>query len=110
MQKDGTVRILFDQGTPVPLRKSLSPHEVKTAYEMGWSDIQNGDLLAAADSSFDVLVTTDKNLRYQQNLSERKLAIVVLPFASWPRLQQLVPQIVEAIEFSSPGGFVELRP
>ena len=110
MQKDGTVRILFDQGTPVPLRKSLSPHEVKTAYEMGWSDIQNGDLLAAADSSFDVLVTTDKNLRYQQNLSGRKLAIVVLPFASWPRLQQLLPQIVEAIEFISPGGFVELHP
>ena len=104
------MRILFDQATPVPLRQHLSPHEVRTAYEMVWSNLQNGDLLAAAESRFDVLVTTDKNLRYQQNLSERKLAIVVLPFASWPRLQPLVPQIVEAIASISSGGFVELFP
>lgn len=104
------MRILFDQGTPVPLRKDLSPHEVMTAYEMDWSNLQNGDLLAAAESQFDVLVTTDKNLRYQQNLSGRKLAIVVLPFASWPRLQLLVPQIAEAIASIGPGGFVELLP
>jgi hypothetical protein len=62
------MRILFDQGTPVPLRHSLTPHEVATALEMGWSNIENGELLAAAEEQFDALVTTDQNLRYQQNL------------------------------------------
>ena len=60
------MRILFDQGTPVPLRRYLSGHTVSTAYEMGWSDLANGDLLAKAESQFDLMMTTDQNLRYQQ--------------------------------------------
>jgi predicted nuclease of predicted toxin-antitoxin system len=76
------VKILFDQGTPAPLRRSLKQHTVATAYELGWTDLDNGRLLAAAESEFDALVTTDKNLRYQQNLAGRRLAILVLPTAN----------------------------
>ena len=63
------MKILFDHGTPVPLRRSLPGHEVSTAYEMGWAELPNGDLLAAAEKDFQALITTDKNLRYQQNLA-----------------------------------------
>jgi hypothetical protein len=72
------MRILFDQGTPVPLRGFLISHEVVTAFELGWSEISNGDLLAKAEKEFDVLVTTDKQLKYQQDLASRKLAILGL--------------------------------
>ncbi|MEI6085459.1 MAG: hypothetical protein WCS70_14330 [Verrucomicrobiota bacterium] len=58
------MKILFDQGTPVSLRRSLAPHEVVTAFEMGWSNLANGELLAAAEGKFEALVTTDQNLRY----------------------------------------------
>lgn len=102
------MRILFDQGTPSPLRQSLASHTVLTAYEMGWSALANGDLLDAAEGTFDVFVTTDQNLRYQQNLSGRQLAILVLPFASWPKLQQHLPSIVNAVDAMSPGLYVEL--
>ena len=77
----------FDQGTPAPLRRALAGHSVSTAYEEGWNTLTNGELLAAAERSFDVFVTTDHNLRYQQNLTGRRLAILVLPTTSWPRLQ-----------------------
>ena len=73
------MRILFDQGTPVPLRRHLSEHTVTTVYEEGWSNLSNGELLDAAESAgYQLFVTTDQNLRYQQNLRERQLAIVVL--------------------------------
>ena len=73
------MRVLFDQGTPVPLRRFLPQHEVTTAYEQDWSTLQNGELLAPAElAGFQVLVTTDTNLRYQQNLAARTIAIVVL--------------------------------
>jgi len=73
------MKILFDQGTPVPLRRELSGHVISTAYELGWSDLSNGDLLSAADNdAFDVLITTDQKLRYEQNLKQRKLSILVL--------------------------------
>lgn len=66
----------LDQGTPVPLREALSPHEVVTAYERGWSSLGNGALLDATErDGFDMLVTTDKNLRYQQNLGSRRIAL-----------------------------------
>lgn len=77
---------------------------------MGWADLSNGDLLNAAEAEqFAVLVTTDKNLRYQQNLTGRKVAIFVLPFASWPRLQPHAPALGQAIGALSPGDFVEWR-
>lgn len=102
------MRVLFDQGTPDPLRRALTAHVVSTAYELGWSALSNGDLLDAAEAQFDAFVTTDQNLRYQQNLAGRRLAILVLPFASWPRLQSHVSSIVSAIDCLKPGDYVEL--
>lgn len=91
------------------MRHSLTAHTVSTAYEMGWSALANGDLLDAAEAHFDVFVTTGQSLRYQQNLSGRQLAILVLPYASWPKLQRHLPVIVAAIEAMTPGGYVDLE-
>jgi len=77
------MRVLFDQGTPAPLCHALAPHEVSTAFELGWSNLENGDLLREAEGRFEVFVTTDQNLRYQQNLGGRQLAILVLPTTNW---------------------------
>jgi hypothetical protein len=101
------VRVLLDQGTPVPLRRALAGHTVATAYEMGWASLTNGELLAAAEVAFDVLITTDQNLRYQQNLAGRRLAILVLPTANWPRLQQYAAEIAAAVEALGPGDVQE---
>ena len=76
------MRILFDQGTPAPLRLALVDHDVVTAFELGWSRLGNGELLEAAERQFDVLVTTDRNLRYQQSVTGRSLSILVLPTTS----------------------------
>jgi predicted nuclease of predicted toxin-antitoxin system len=103
------LKILFDHGTPAPLRHELLGHLVETAHERGWSALLNGDLIAAAESAgFEVLVTTDKNLRYQQNLAGRRLAIVVLFTTSWPRLKPAVPLIVRAIAAVGPGSFLDV--
>jgi len=87
------MKILFDQGTPAPLRKTLTAHSVSTAFERGWAEVENGDLLAAAEKEFDAFVTTDKNLRYEQDLSGRQLAILVLPTTSWPGKNQTGPSL-----------------
>ncbi len=79
--------VLFDQGTPVPIRAYLTKHTVRTAAEQRWSELRNGDLLRAAETAgFDVFLTTDKKMRYQQNLNERTIAIVVLGEQQWPKL------------------------
>ena len=102
------MRILFDHGTPAPLRRQLAGHEIATAYEMGWAKLSNGDLLAAAEKSFAAFITTDKNLRYQQNLAGRRLAILVLPTTSWPEIQRNVNKVIESVNALKPGDFVEL--
>jgi hypothetical protein len=104
------VRILFDQGTPVPLREFLSQHEVATAYERGWSTFKNGELLEVAErEGFELLVTTDSRLRYQQNLGNRRIAIVCLLSTSWPRIQQVVGSVIAAIEASSSASYAEVQ-
>src|SRR5262245_20884940 len=100
--------ILFDQGAPVPLKQHLPDHQVETAFELGWSRLTNGELLAAAEGRFDALVTTDRNLRYQQALSGRKLAILVLPTTSWPKLRSRVQDIAASLASMKPGEYVEL--
>ena len=103
------MRVLFDQGTPVPLRQLLSPHQMETAYERGWNTLKNGELLSAAEQEgFEVLVTTDQNLRYQQNLGDWRVAVVVLSSTSWPRIQKAVTAIRQAIETTLPGSFTEV--
>jgi uncharacterized protein DUF5615 len=103
------MRVLFDQGTPVPLRQQLAGHQVETAFELGWARLSNGDLLAAAEGRFDVLVTTDRNLRRQQSLAGRKLAVLILPTTSWPRLETEVDKIASSLESINPGQFLELQ-
>ena len=101
--------VLFDQGTPAPLRHALAGHVVETAYERGWSNLKNGELIVAAESAgFEVFVTTDKNLKYQQNLGNRSMAIVVLQTTSWPRIQQALPKVVAAVAAASRGSYSEV--
>jgi predicted nuclease of predicted toxin-antitoxin system len=104
------VRVLFDQGTPVPLRQSLTQHQVSTTHERGWSRLRNGELLDAAErEGFELLVTTDSNLRHQQDLSARRLAIVVLRSTSWPRIQRALAAVVAAVSAAKPGGYTEVE-
>lgn len=103
------MRILFDQGVPAPLRRYLAEHTVSTAYEQGWATLRNGELLTAAErSGFEVFVTTDKNLRYQQNITGRHLAIVILGTTSWPRIERHAERIVTVIVQSVSGEFTEI--
>ena len=103
------MKLLFDQGTPVPLRKHLSNHTVETAYEKGWSNLKNGDLLTQADAEgFDALITTDQNLRHQQNLSKWRISVIVLLTTNWPRIKKNVDIVVRAIETITPSSYVEI--
>lgn len=92
------------------MRGALIGHEVVTAYERGWSSLRNGDLLRTAEAeAFDVLLTTDTNLKYQQNLAHRTLAIVVLTTTSWPRIRGEVERVVAAIGAATPGSYFEVE-
>lgn len=102
------MKILFDQGTPLPLKRYLSNHTVAPAFEKGWSRLTNGDLLAKAEHEFDLLITTDQNLKYQQNLAGRRIAILVLPTANWPRIQSHTAEIEAAVDRIKPGEYVAL--
>ena len=104
------MRILFDQGTPVPLRNLLgSHHKVETAFEHGWSTLKNSELVTAAQQEgFEVFVTTDKNLRHQLNPGAWTIAVVVLASTSWPRIQKAAPAVKQAIDTALPGSFKEV--
>jgi len=103
------MRILFDQGTPVPLRRFLPDHTVATAYERGWSSVTNGDLIRLAEQAGDeLLITTDTNLRYQQNLQRRSIAILVLSTTSWPRIRKAAKPIAMVIMEIEAGSYLEL--
>lgn len=103
------MRVLFDQGSPAPLRQFLTQHEVTTAFERGWSTLKNGELLDAAErEGFEVFVTTDSSLKYQQNLQSRRIAIVVLTTPSWPRIQRAIALAVHAIDVASEGSYTEV--
>jgi predicted nuclease of predicted toxin-antitoxin system len=104
------MRVLFDQATPVPLRSYLKAHRVSTAAQEGWDRLKNGDLLAAAESAgFDVLVTTDKNMRYQQNLHGRKIAVLVLGKGRWPLIKMHATRVAAVIDELQPGTYVEVE-
>lgn len=103
------MQVLFDQGTPVPLRQSLTHHAVTTAYERGWSELKNGELLDAAEKAgVEVLLTTDLNLKHQQNLERRRIAIAVLSTPSWPRIQHALDAVVHAVDRAAPGSYIEI--
>lgn len=103
------MKILFDQGTPVPLRWHLTGHLVDTAYERGWSNLVNGDLLEVAErEGYELLITTDQNLQYQQNLTARRLAIIVLLSTSWPGMRLRVDDIQAAVDAINLGDYMEI--
>ena len=102
--------ILFDNGTPAPLRHALKDYTVVEALERGWDQLQNGDLISAAESAgFEILVTTDKNMRYQQNLTGRKIAFVVIGNQQWPTLRRYVHRVAAVVNAATPGSFTEVE-
>lgn len=104
------MRILFDQATPVPLRPYLVGHTVRTAAEEGWDRLRNGDLLSVAEAAgFDLLLTTDRNMQYQQNLAGHKIAVVILSRQQWPQLQPHVQLVIDALSAARPGSFTEVE-
>jgi len=102
--------VLFDHGTPRTLARFLIDHHMVTeARARGWQELQNGELLNEAEAAgFDVLVTTDKNIKFQQNLSRRKIAIVVLGQGRWALIEPHVAQVVAAVNGATPGSFAEV--
>jgi hypothetical protein len=103
--------VLFDNGTPRTLARFLIDHHMVTETRArGWHELENGDLLNAAEAAgFEVLVTTDKNLSYQQNLSGRRIAIVVLGKGRWSLIRPHVSAVVAAVNAATPGSFVEVE-
>ncbi len=103
------MKLLFDQGTPAPLRNHLPAHSVDTLAEKGWSEKDNGELLDLAErEGYEVLVTTDQNLRHQQNLAGRRFGIVVLLSANRPEVRLRVLEVEEAIAAVHPGTVIEI--
>jgi predicted nuclease of predicted toxin-antitoxin system len=92
------VKILFDQGVPKPLQAQLAGHEVRRAFQLGWADKKNGELLALAEEAgFDVLVTTDQNLLHQQNFRGRKIAVFILGRDNWSEIEPHAEKIAAEI-------------
>ena len=101
--------VLFDQGTPRGIADSLPNHTVREAKSQGWDTLTNGELLIAAEQAgFDVLLTTDKNLRYQQNLKARRIAIVVLGKGRWRLIRPVISSVVKAVNAAQPGTYTEV--
>jgi hypothetical protein len=103
------MRILFDHGTPSGIVGALSGHDVTEAIERGWDRISNGELLNVAEAAgFDVLLTTDKQIRYQQNLRGRKIAIVVLGNSTWRVVRLHLDRIAMVVTEATPGSYAEV--
>ena len=101
------MRILFDKNVPVGVRRFLTEHEVRTVVDMNWpSQLENGELLKSAEeAAFDVLVTSDQNIQYQQNLARRKLALVALGSNIWPIVRKHGLDIAAAVDAATAGSY-----
>src|SRR5438067_2259448 len=98
--------VLFDHGTPRSIARSLAGHTVTQAKPRGWDQLSNGELLRAAEEAgFDVLLTTDKNMQYQQNLKGRRIGIVVLGNPQRPAVQRYIGRVVAAVNAATPGSY-----
>ena len=103
------MRILFDHDTPRPLRRYLTEHTVDTAYEKGWAELRNGNLLDNAErENYEIMITADQSMRYQQNLEHRRIAIIVLLSNKWPRILSKVEDIRVALSGIQPGELREV--
>lgn len=104
------MRILFDNGTPRGIAKALLGHTVQEARSQGWDTLRNGELLDAAEAAgFEVFLTTYRNIRYQQNLTDRKIAIVVPGKGRWRLIRARPPQIVATVSAAAPGSCTEIE-
>ena len=105
------MRVLLDECVPRALRKELLGHEVKTVAEAGWAGVKNGELLQLAASQFDLLVTVDRNLEYQQDFADLALAVIVVhaPSNDIAALRPLVPAVLAAIAETKPGTVTRVR-
>jgi hypothetical protein len=104
------MRVPFDNGVPRGVAAALTGHVVEEARDRGWDSLKNGELLDAAEvAGFDVLVTTDRNIRHQQNLTKRKLAVVVLTKASWPLIKGQLAEIGSAVATAVASRLVEVE-
>ena len=104
------MKIIFDENIPWPLREIFSSHEVTSVQKEGWAGVENGANLGHVDGKFDVLLLADKNLRYQQKLEGRKIALVELPTNRWPALQLILEKIVREVEVAQPGTYRIVEP
>ena len=104
------MRILLDECVPRPLMNQLSGHMVKTTRQMNWAGVENGDLLKLAETSFDVFLTVDRNLQYQQNLGGYQLAVILLVAKSnkLESLQPLIPSVLEALDTIQVGDTIRI--
>ena len=102
------MRILLDECVPSPMRQLLTGHECRTAQECGWGGVKNGRLLELAEGKFDLFITSDQNLRYQQNLAGRRIAILELSTNKLRRIQASAELIQSAIASMQPGEFRKL--
>ena len=104
------MKVLFDQCTPVPLRRYLHPHVVDTAAERGWSRLRNGELLNQVESDqYDAFITCDTKLKHQQNLTKRTIRILALTSTSWPRIRKKTDEVRAALETLGEGGYTEVE-
>ena len=101
--------VLFDHSVPAPLSSYLIGHTVTEARTRGWDTLSNGDLLAEAErAGFDVLLTADKKIQYQQNLGGRRIAVVVLSTPQWPLVRLHTARVAAAINAATPGSYAEV--
>lgn len=106
---DAMSRVLLDENMPLGLRTLLRKHEVSHVIQLGWDGIENGELIAVAEQAgYEVLVTGDKNLRYQQNMTKRELALVILGTNRWTLIRSSPDVILRAIDDATSGSFVEV--
>jgi hypothetical protein len=104
------LKVLLDECTPSVIKARLRSHEIQTVQDMGWAGVKNGELLSLAERErFDVLVTTDQNLRHQQDLSKRSLGVMVLPSNQVPVVVKLLPEIEKILPTLTRGSVVELQ-
>src|SRR6266404_4379338 len=102
--------ILFDHVTPSGIARFLSGHTVSKAKDRGWDTLSNGDLLTEAErAGFDLLLTADKNMRHQQNLRDRRIAIVVLSTPQWPVVRLHIERIAAVVNVATPGSYIEVN-
>ena len=99
------MRVIFDENVPAPLRRYLPGHQVTTVQEQGWTGISNGDLVSRGEEQFDVLLLADKNLRYQQNLRSRRIALIELPTNRWPLVEKIASRIAVVVGQATPGSY-----